>query len=207
MILEDDSYMDQASPAPLYLTKDLVARLADEGIPVCVIARTLKLPSADVRELLHQAMFDGVIVEYPREDWPPGARRNNFALLTDGYVDTDEKLRQACSRYFHTTRQQSIVLAYLLKRAEATKEQLHQAIESSRPEGKEQTDCKLVDVLVCILRKKLKAHDLKIQTMWGRGYLMDPKARATAIHTLNEFMRQSNAIDVAPAEEMQQEAA
>jgi DNA-binding winged helix-turn-helix (wHTH) protein len=198
--------MDQGTPAPIHSTIDLVARLADEGIPICAIARTLKLPSADVRDLLHQAMFDGAIVEYPKEDWPPGSRRNNFALITDGYVDTDDKLRMACARYFHTTKQQSIVLAYLLKRAEATKEQLHQAIESSRGEDKEPTDPKLVDVLVCIIRKKLREHELSIKTMWGRGYLMDPKERARTVYVLNEFMRQSNSIDEVRVEEEKEAA-
>lgn len=174
---------------------DIIARLADEGVPICAIARALKTPSGDVREVLHSAMFDGAIVEYPKEDWPPGQRRNNFTAITDGFVDTDDKIRNACSRYFGTTRQQSVVLGYLLKRSEATKEQLHQAIEATRGDSKDETDAKLVDVLVCIIRKKLKLHELSIKTMWGRGYLIEAKERARAVFLLNKFMRQANSIE------------
>ena len=55
----------------LYTPALLAARLADEGVPICAIARALKIPSDDVRETLQDALGEGVIVEYPREDWPP----------------------------------------------------------------------------------------------------------------------------------------
>ena len=88
--------------------------------------------------------------------------------------------RTPSGRYFGVTHQQSIVLSVLLKRPEATKEQLHQAIERERPEDKEKTHIKLVDVLICILRRKLKPFGFAIKTMWGTGYLMEAKDRAKA---------------------------
>ncbi len=171
---------------------ELAARLADEGLPIRAIARSLKVPSEDIRVMLHDAMAEGIIVEYPREDWPPGAKRNSFGPTLDNFVASENDLRLACARYFGVTHQQAIVLSVLLKRPEVTKEQLHQAIERDRPEGKEATHIKLVDVLICILRRKLKPFDLSIQTMWGTGYLMEAKDRARAVKDLNEFVKQAS---------------
>ncbi len=178
--------MDAASPL------DTIARLADEGLPVCAIARALKMPSDEVRELLQDALSEGVIVEYPREDWPPGCKRNSRGPKFDSFVEDNDRLQLSCARYFGTTKQQSAILAMLLKRSEATKVQLHQVIERDRPNAKDQTDIKLVDVLICILRRKLKPFGFAIKTMWGTGYLMEAKDRAKAVHELQEFVRVAN---------------
>ncbi len=167
----------------------IATRFADEGVPICAIARALKIPSDDIREVLRDALDEGIIVEYPREDWPPSTSRGQRAQQLTGLAGDEAKLLLACGRYFGTTKQQSAVLSVLLRRSEATKEQLHHVIEQSRPEGKEQTDIKLVDVLVCILRKKLKVYDLGIKTLWGVGYLMEPQDRHKAVGWLEEFMK------------------
>lgn len=36
---------------------------------------------------------------------------------------------------------------------------------------------KIIDVYLCKIRKKLKWHDITIQTIWGRGYYMSPEDR------------------------------
>ncbi len=191
-------------------TIEVAVRLADEGLPICAIARSLKVPSESVREMLRDALADGVIVEYPREDWPPGLKRNSFGPALDNFVASEEDLRTACSRYFGTTHQQSIVLSVLLKRPEASKEQLHQAIERDRPRDKKKTSAKLVDVLICILRRKLKQFALLwyadeeraiIKTQWGKGYLIEAKDRIRAVRELNDFVkRTSNLIPLVEAE-------
>ncbi len=192
--------MDQIEVVHPPLIVELASRLADEGLPLRAIARSLKVPSEDVRTMLHDALAEGTIVEYPREDWPPGAKRNSFGPVLDNFVVDENDLRSACSRFFGVTHQQSIVLSVLLKRPEATKEQLHQAIERDRPEGKEATHIKLVDVLICILRRKLKPfaeqwfsedHPM-IQTMWGTGYLMEAKVRVRAVKELNDFVKHTS---------------
>jgi len=33
-------------------------------------------------------------------------------------------------------------------------------------------DAKIIDVFICKMRKKLKAFDVQIETVWGQGYLM-----------------------------------
>ena len=73
----------------------------------------------------------------------------------------------------------------LLKREEADKETLHFVIETqralrrTRPDSVESTDVKMVDVVICKLRKKLKLVNAKIDTLWGHGYYLDEKSRDT----------------------------
>src|SRR6267154_4267528 len=122
--------MDQTEASPEVVA--LAARLANEGMPICAIARSLKIPSSDIRMILHDALAEGFIVEYPQNDWPPGVKRNSFGPRLDNFIDDEDKLRSACCRLFGTTRQQSILLSILIKRPEVTKEQLHQAIERGR---------------------------------------------------------------------------
>ncbi len=187
--------MDQISPVVIP-TSEIVVRLADEGIPVYAIARSLRLPPEDVRDFIRTALDDGVIVDHPRDDWSPGSKRATRSPDIDGFFGNDEGLYRTCSKYFKTTRQQSIVLGLLLRRPEVTKENLHQAIERDRPDGKEQTSQKLVDVLVCILRRKLKPFEFSIKTMWGHGYLMDPKDRTKAIADLHAFVNTARDLSV-----------
>ncbi len=187
----------------------LAARLADEGLPIGAIARSLKIPTQDVRDLLREALEEGIIVELPREEWPPGLKRNSFGPPLDNFVSNDTMLRIACCRLFGATHQQAIVLATLLKRPEATKEQLHAAVERDRTNDKPKTHPKLVDVLICHLRRKLRPWAARlyrndeykiIKTMWGTGYLIDAKERIALVKELNDFMRQASNLVEAEAQ-------
>ena len=172
---------------PVYIA-ETVARLADEGLPVCAIARSMKLPSDSIREVLHEAIATGGIVEYPREDWPPGVPRNKRGQITEGLLNHEDRLRFACVRHFKTTKLQSAILAIMLKRTEVTKEQLHQVIEQNRANEKEETDLKMVDVIVCHLRKKLKPFGIAIKTVWACGYFIEIEHRDRALKLLEDFL-------------------
>lgn len=174
------------------MTAELACRLADEGLPVCAIARSLRTASDTIRDILKVALEDGVIFEYPREDWPPNTPRSRRSSMLAGILGDDERLRLACGRYFGTTKQQSLVLATLLKRSEVTKVQFHQVIEQHRIGADEETNIKLVDVIICILRRKLRKHDYDIETMWGRGYFMHPAQRHRIAAVLETFMQQAD---------------
>jgi hypothetical protein len=165
-----------------------ISRLADEGVPVAAIARALLLPSEDIRQTLHDAIDAGMILDMPKEDWPPGSRRYQRGLTADSLLNNDDRLRFACSRYFKTTRLQSAILAVLLKRHEVTKDQLHQVVEQLRSGDKDATDRKMVDVLICLLRRKLGPFDIPIKTSWGVGYLIELEHRDKAIAQLEYFM-------------------
>jgi two-component system cell cycle response regulator CtrA len=170
-------------PATTSLLEALAVRMADEHIPVRAIARATRLPSDDVYAVLRNAIAIGQIVEMPRDDWPSTPSRGN-RVQAEALQDEDI-LRAQLSLKFKVTKQESAILASLLKRDFVTKEQLHQIIESNRPGAQtEETDPKQIDVLLCKIRKKLKPHDIAIETLWNTGYSINAANSAKAIQML-----------------------
>lgn len=172
--------MGEAGPAGINLrpfAEAIALRLADEGIPVRAIARSVKLPSDEVYELIEEAQLCGTLIEMPRNDWPIGSTRGSRAAFNGTPLENEDDLKFACARTFKATRLEASVLAVMLKRNQVTKQQLHQIIGS-------ETDPKIVDVVICHLRKKLKHFDLAIETVWGIGYLISLPHRETAISLL-----------------------
>lgn len=164
-------------------------RMADEGIPVRVIARTTRLPSDEVYEILRNAVGRGAIVELPKDDWPVGSRRGSRTAFNGTLLETEDALIFACAQFFKATKLEASILAVLLKRNEVTKAQLHLVIEQNRPgENRDETDPKMVDVIICHLRKKLLPHDVTIKTVWGIGYLVPPDSRDIAMRILTQFL-------------------
>jgi len=181
------------SPAPFVFLApaDVVARLADEGIPVRAIARATALPSPDVREILDAAMADGTILSVPRDDWPPGARNARYP----GFVPlpaSDQDCLLYLIQLFSLTRLEASMLSALIQRRECRRDAMHKIIEQRRPNAPEQTDQKMVDVMICKLRKKLKPHDLKIKTMWSIGYMMPPEDRRRASEMLKQWIARND---------------
>ena len=181
------------TPPPLEeLRYDLVpiaVRLADEGVPLYAIARVLKSPAEYVRAALYVAKGEGKILEMPREDWPPNSLRANRDP-TQGKKMGDEDIVFNCVRLFKVTRQQASLLSVLIRRNEVSKDMMHQIIEQSRgPNKDDPTDPKMVDVVICNLRKRMKKTPLKdtIETMWGCGYFMKPENRKRALELLGDY--------------------
>lgn len=166
-------------------------RLADEGIPVRAIARSLKVPSSDVYEMLRDALLSGELLEMPKDDWPIGSSRGSRSAFNGTPLENEEALQFACARCFRATRLEAAILAVLLRRNEVTKHQLHLVIEQMRPgENREATDPKMVDVIICHLRKKLRPDhiNLTIKTVWGIGYLIPHSDRERAINMLTHLV-------------------
>lgn len=177
--------MDQLEPLP---SAGIAIRMADEGIPVRAIARSTRVSSGDVYELLRDALAAGAIVEMPKDDWPIGSQRSERTAFNGTPLENEEALKFACARCFKATRLEAAILAVMLRRNEVTKQSLHIVIEQNRQtEGREETDPKMVDVLICHLRKKLKPHNIKIETVWGIGYLIPAADREIAIAMLNKL--------------------
>lgn len=166
------------------LVYDVAVRMADEGIPVRAIARATHLPSEDVYQALRDAIARGSIVEMPKDDWPPGSNRSTRSPFNGTHLESEDALRTACTRYFNASPLEAAMLALMLKRDEVTKEQLHAVIENARPPGREITEIKMVDVMICKLRKKLKPRDIEVKTMWGLGYYIARIHRDRAISLL-----------------------
>jgi hypothetical protein len=166
----------------------MAIKLADEGIPVRAIARGLKIPSADLYNVLNGALVEGKIIELPKDDWPAGSSRAARAVFAGTILENEETVRQLCVRLFKATRQQAAVVAVMLKRTELTKAQIHTILQENRPaSSREPTDQKMVDVVIYHIRKKLIPYGIQIETVWGTGYLINPKHRENAIKLLEAF--------------------
>jgi DNA-binding winged helix-turn-helix (wHTH) protein len=97
-------------------------------------------------------------------------------------VDHDESLIYNASHTAYLTRQEFKVVKLLIDRSPnmITKESLYDlAFVDDRGEG---PSMKIVDVIICKIRKKIEPVDLIIETVWGKGYKLidgtgkDPKA-------------------------------
>lgn len=181
----------------------IAVRLAAENVPVNVVARGLDIPAPEVRNALEYALETGGITEMPAPDWPPTARRaDHLPSVITAARDVD--LTISCMRAFKITKLMASFMIVLLKREEADKIVLHRVIEAqrasrtSRPDNMEETDPKMVDVIICNLRKKLKPYGLIIQTLWGHGYYISSEGRRAALALIEQEVQIRN--DVAAAE-------
>jgi hypothetical protein len=177
---------------PLLITGQLfyetTVRMANEGVPLRAIARVTKQASEDVRSVLYSAKSTGLIVDIPRDDWPAGALGDRHKTDFPPKLD-DEEVIYNCIRLFKVTRLQACLLAVLLKRNEVSKDTMHKIIEARRKPNKEETDPKMVDVVICHLRKRLKPFKITITTLWACGYFCDIEHRKKAMRLLEEYAR------------------
>lgn len=167
----------------------LAERFADEGVPLRAMARAFKQTTDAVRAAVQLGIDGGRIVQMPRDDWPVGITRTD---RTPGFLRAnkldDESLVFSCIRLFKITRLQACLLVVLINRNEVSKDTMHQIIESRRPPGKEETDPKMVDVVICHLRKRLLPFNLKINTLWACGYYMEPYHRRAILEMVNKYV-------------------
>lgn len=156
-----------------------MVRAANEGIPVAAIARIWTLPYGAASGVLHNALSAGQIGEMPKADWPP-AQKWSCRLPTVPRGQS-EAIEFACRKVFRLTPLEAGFMMVLLRYEHADKDKLHGVIEhqrfnrQQRPDSAELTDPKMVDVIVCKLRKKLRAVNpaFELTTSWGTGYYFE----------------------------------
>lgn len=165
-------------------TAAIVVRLADEGIPVRAIARAVQHPSENVRNIIRDALESGKIIELPLDDWPKNSARHDRIPGTAPL--SDEQVEAGCTRLFTVTPMEAQILTTLLRRVDTTKQQLHTAITSKRPDS-DGPEIKIIDVVICKLRKKLKAFSITIETSWGRGYYISQADRDSTFKSIHDF--------------------
>jgi hypothetical protein len=152
----------------------IIVRLANEEVPVNAIARSLQHPSDEVRETIEEAMLYGTVLAMPRADWHP-LQRGNRGVISKL---TDEEWVQNCQRTFRLTRLHAAFLSVIIRRNEVSRDQLHQVIEGCRRQPQDTaTNVKMVDVVLCNLRKRIKPFGLIIKTLHSSGYYMAPEFR------------------------------
>ena len=160
----------------------ITVRLANEGVPIRAIARSVLHSSEDVRWTIQEAIDVGTITSMPRDDWPAGVPRGS--RLPSFMIGKSEASQlAACQRALKITRREASFMLVLMKRDEADKTTLHHVVETQRmaranqPGDPDETDPKIVDVVICHLRRKLKPKNIRIATLWGHGYFLETAGR------------------------------
>lgn len=75
------------------------------------------------------------------------------------------------------TQTEAVVLATIQASPDgASKNRIFNAVYALRGD-REQPEIKIIDIFVCKLRKKLAAHGIGIETVWGWGYRMSRESR------------------------------
>lgn len=184
--------MAEITPTPAFpqpvAPEKIAIRMADEGVPLRAIARAVQIPSDDLRLIFQEAKDAGTLLDLPCEDWPVGSNRSSRSQAVATIASTpDEMLDLYVAHVFGATRLEAGILIPLLKRPEARRESIHDFIESRRTGADVATEIKMVDVVVHKLRKKLAKFGVKIVTIWGWGYKMEPDDRKKAIDMLMAF--------------------
>ena len=85
-------------------------------------------------------------------------------------------MRMVAPRLWGLTRQEADVLGILLRRQVMSSTQLFEAIWG----GDSECNIKIVEVVVCKLRAKLRPHGIAIRTEHGVGYFIPPDGKAMA---------------------------
>ena len=168
---------------------DLASRaiaLADEGVPIKAIARSLNISAANVYEYIQFAIADGRLLEVPRDDWPPHTRMQRTPQFMK--MLPEEVRLFSCMNLFKIPRTQAVLLLALLSRPYAPREFLHSALQRNR-KSEEETSVKMIDVVLCNLRRKLRGLSIEIETIWGVGYRLTEVSRDAINNALEHHVR------------------
>jgi hypothetical protein len=163
-----EAWLSRLRPEPRL--SEVAIRLADEGVPLCAIARATQIPSDELREQLQVAHENGQLIELPRHDWPPHDARPRRMVVEDRDHQT-AALRVLCA----ATRTEASVLLDLVQ-----KESICKARYPSPGS---------IDVHVFHLRRKLSPHGIVVVSMHGHGYKLEAEDR----HRLKEMIARSRA--------------
>jgi len=151
-----------AGPLPL---ETVAVRLADEGVPLRAIARATGTPSDALRERLTEAKTNGILVDLPKEDWPPGFPRDQRALQLSRMVADDKAaVELALQQVFHLTSTEVGLMLLLMANPSVPKERINMVHRT-------------IDVHICNIRRRLAPFDVSVGTLWGYGYQLTAAAR------------------------------
>lgn len=79
---------------------------------------------------------------------------------------------------FGLTQSENRLLGVLVAREHAPKAALHIALTEGYRSDDEEPAVKIVDVMICKIRKKLAPYFITIETDWGTGYHMTEQSKA-----------------------------
>lgn len=166
--------------------------LALEGVPLCAMSRAFGTTTQNIREVLDAAIGNGSIVEIPPYDWPPGTSR--IRRLPSFLTKRDpEDFLMAIRDLFKLTSLEANFVRVLVTNNRADKIKLHavaqqlRALRASKPDNYDDTDPKMVDVVICHLRRKLGKAGITIRTLWGSGYFLEEEQRKLIFAAVDKF--------------------
>lgn len=162
----------------------LVIRLADEGVPIRVIARTFQRPYDEIHGVIRDAINSGRLVYCPASDWDRDTSREDRRPTTAPVRAGDtEDLVWSLMPAFGLTRSEATCLAALLRRGNMTKAALHMAVY---PDPDQAGELKIIDVYIHKVRRKIRPFGIEIDTIWGQGYSMTGEAVAAVQRVIAE---------------------
>lgn len=96
--------------------------------------------------------------------------RERIAFLEDQMLGAETILPVE----WRLTASEARVFGALLGRERCSKDFLMSALYVQK---QDEAEAKIVDVFICKIRKKLLPFGIKIRTLWGNGYYLDPEVR------------------------------
>lgn len=163
----------------------IAVRLADEGVPIKAMARSLFVSYTELMDHLKEAKDHGMILTIPRDDWPVGSRREDRLPDALPLEMEDTQMTLLAGRVFGLGPAIARMLVVLLRRAEMTKQALHLATQGEAGTKGGDAHIKTVDVQIHKLRQKLTPHGIIIETIWGRGYYVPKESKALAFKVMD----------------------
>ena len=123
-------------------------------------------------------MARGIIIGPSESEWPQGSRAPRHPAFAGPPVD-EATLLIAATRSLALTKTQAALFLALARRKFRTTEILHGIVDSRRRTHSTSTDRKIVGVMICSIRKRLRGR-YTIQTVQGSGYFMPDDDRRQA---------------------------
>lgn len=164
----------------------VILRFALEGVPVAAIARSFRQDASEIEAFLKEQREQGNIAVLPAFDWRPSVDTQSAGRQpTQRPVRAGEMAVYAplLAEIYRLTGLEARLLAALMVSRTCSKEHLHMIACSP------DSELKIVDVVVCKLRAKLKDQRLVILTQWGVGYRLEDGSRRSIIVAMQERER------------------
>lgn len=149
---------------------NLIIRLAAEGVPIGAIARATQREVDYVGAVVAGAVAATRIAAAPADDWSAASGPREPEIEAAALAVIEAKAIELRT-WLGFNRGPSRLIAALLVNGSADRPSLARIITDHH------ANHKLIDVVACEARRKLKAFDITFLTVWGTGYRMDEANR------------------------------
>jgi hypothetical protein len=164
-------------------TSDIVTVFARQGIAISTIARAMAIPTTRILAMCQRAHENDELQMLPPAT-PDDPRHSLLVELTNLRAQLDDA--QAQLRDMHAlnetgaenlmgvagfTKMEARVASTVARFGRCTKATIYHALYGHLPDD-EQREPKIVDVMICKIRRKLRPAGIEITTHWGVGYGM-----------------------------------